>query len=137
MARRKSGFDNGSYIGLGIAGVAAYWVYSNWGTINATLNNALSSVSSALTPAAPITNTAGGILSVPATAAQVSNLIAQAQIAQQQATDAAAAGNPNASVLQAQASQLATAAAVAQLNSTTSPVGMQGLNKRYYRRRIA
>lgn len=134
MARRK-GIDIGSYLGWGIAAVGAYWVYSNWGTINATLNGALSSVTSALTPAAPVTATTGGIVAVPATAQQVANLVSQAQVAQQEATDAAAAGNPNASLLQAQASQLASAAAVAQVSAPTVPAGMSGLNHRHMRRR--
>lgn len=137
MSRRKSSFDLGSYLGWGIAAVGAYWVYSNWSTINSTLNGALTSVSNMFAPAAPMTPTTSGIMAVPASAQAVSNLISQAQVAQQEAADAVAAGNPNASVLQAQASQLAAAAAVAQTTAPTVPAGMQGLNRRYYRRRIA
>jgi hypothetical protein len=138
MARRKSGIDIGSYLGWGIAAVGAYWVYSNWGTINATLNGALSSVTTALTPAVtPVTATTGGIVAVPATTQQLANLVSQATVAQQEATDAAAAGNPNAALLQAQASQLAAAAAVAQVSAPTTTAGLVGLNVRHMRRRVA
>jgi hypothetical protein len=137
MARRKS-IDIGSYLGWGIAAVGAYWIYSNWGTINATLNGALSSVTTALTPVAlpvavPVTTTTGGI--VPATSAQsISNLVSQAQAAQQAANDATAAGNPNAPLLQAQASQELANAMAAVPSVQLQAAGLTGLNVRHMRR---
>lgn len=137
MSRRKSSIDIGSILPWGIAAVAGYWLYSNWASLSTILTNAVTSAASSILPAAaPITPTTGGIVSAPVTAQQLSNLVSQAQAAQQAANDATAAGNPNAPLLQAQAAQ-ALAATMATVPATPMTAGVAGLNRRYFRRRIA
>jgi hypothetical protein len=134
LARKSSSFDFGTAIGVGVGAFAAWWLYNNWAMLSA-------SVSTALTSASTVTAAA---VTPPPPAANLADLQDQAATAQQQANDATAAGNPNATILQTQASNLALAVSEAQADASANQVnavlantGLGWINRRNYRRRTA
>lgn len=132
MAKRSS-FDAGTIITLGIAGAAAWWLYNGgWSSIT-------SSLSSILLPTT--TTVATPVVLGPTQVLAIQNLQDQANAAQDSANAATAAGNPNAALLQAQAANLALAASTAQADSSSAqvsnalaPTGLGFINRRNYRR---